>query len=149
MPKIKLQAMQSQIESVGYRWKFLSVALKGEQTIAEVLETPDAWSDIQADRARHLNKGDQVSIISSDGLVVCDKAMVTKAEKGHLWFSKPLRMINLEEVTYFEDAKNRVVPVGTGFSIMTLRDGRIDDRIFGTAEAAKAEILRRQPVKAA
>ncbi len=89
MPKVRLQAMQSQVESVGYRWKFLSVALKGEQTIAEVLETPDAWSDIQADRARHLNKGDQVSIISSDGLVVCDKAMVTKAEKGHLWFSKP------------------------------------------------------------
>ncbi len=58
-------------------------------------------------------------------------------------------MINLEEVTYFEDAKHRVVPVGTGYSIMTLRDARVDDRIFGSPEAAKSEIMRRQPVKAA
>ena len=36
MPKIKLQAMQSQVESAGYRFKHLSVALRGEQTIAEV-----------------------------------------------------------------------------------------------------------------
>ena len=38
---------------------------------------------------------------------------------------------------------------GTGYSIQTLRDGRTDDKIFGTPDAAKAEILRREPVSVA
>ncbi len=149
MSNQKLQAAQSQVESAGYRWKHLSVALHGNQTIAEVLETPDAWSAIQGDRVRHLNKGDRVSVISADGLVLADQAIVTKALAGSVWFSRPLRMVTLEEVALFSDAKHRIVPVGTGYSIQTLRDGRTDDRIFGTPKAAEAEIHRREPVKLA
>ena len=145
----KLQAAQAQVEQVGHRFKHLSVALHGTQTIAAVLETPYAWSAIQADRVRHLNKGDTVSIISADGLTICDRPMVVKAEAGHLWFSKPIRLITLEAVVLFENSSHRVVPVGTGYSIQTLRDGRTDDKIFGSVESCKAEILRRQPVKAA
>ena len=145
----KLQASQAMVEAVGHRFKHLSIALRGTQEIATVLAQPDAWTDVQADRVRCLNKGDRVSLISPDGLVLADQAMVTKAEAGHLWFSKPLRLVSLEDVALFSDAKHRVVSVGTGYSIQTLRDGRTDDKIFGTVEAAKSEILRREPVKAA
>ncbi len=69
MSNQKLQAAQSQVEAAGYRWKHLSVALHGDQTIAGVLESPSAWSALQTDRVRCLPKGDKVSIISADGLV--------------------------------------------------------------------------------
>ncbi len=149
MSNQKLQASQSQVEAAGFRWKHLSVALRGDQTIAEVLETPDAWSAIQGDRVRHLNKGDRVSVISADGLVLADQAIVVRALAGSVWFSKPLRMVTLEEVALFSDAKHRVVPVGVGYSIQTLRDGRTDEKIFGTPKAAEAEIHRRAPVSVA
>ena len=59
----------------------------------------------------------------------------------------PIRMITLEDVSLFEDRAFKVVPAGTGFAIMSVRDARVDDKIFATADAAKAEILRRQPVQ--
>ncbi len=149
MSNQKLQAAQSQVEAAGYRWKHLSVALHGNQTIAEVLETPDAWSALQGDRVRCLSKGDKVSIISADGLVLADQAIVTKALAGSVWFSKPLRMVSLEEVALFSDDKHRIIAVGTGYSIQTLRDGRTDEKIFGTPKAAEAEIHRRAPVSVA
>jgi hypothetical protein len=149
MSNQKLQAAQSQVEAAGYRWKHLSVALNGNQTIAEVLETPDAWSALQTDRVRCLSKGDKVSIISADGLVLADQAIVTKALAGSVWFSKPLRMVSLEEVALFSDDKHRIIAVGTGYSIQTLRDGRTDEKIFGTPKAAEAEIHRRAPVSVA
>ncbi len=149
MADVKLQTAQSQVGAAGYRFKHLSVALHGEQTIAEVLETPDAWSAIQGDRVRHLNKGDTVTVISADGLTICDRSMVSKALAGSVWFSKPLRMVTLEEVALFSDAKHRIVPVGVGYSIQTLRDGRTDEKIFGTPKAAEAEIHRRAPVSVA
>ncbi len=149
MSNQKLQAAQSQVEAAGYRWKHLSVALHGDQTIAEVLETPDAWSALQTDRVRCLSKGDKVSIISADGLVLADQAIVTKALAGSVWFSKPLRMVSLEEVALFSDDKHRIIAVGTGYSIQTLRDGRTDEKIFGTPKAAEAEIHRRAPVSVA
>ena len=145
----KLQASQAMVEAVGHRFKHLSIALRGTQEIATVLAQPDAWTDVQADRVRCLNKGDQVSIISPDGLTICDKAMVVRAEGGHLWFSKPLRMVSLEAVGLFEDGKHRVVPVGVGYSVQSIRDGRIDDKIYATVEACKSEIVRHQPVKTA
>ena len=48
----KIMAQQCQLESAGHRFKHLSVALHGTQTIAEVLETPDAWTAVQADKVR-------------------------------------------------------------------------------------------------
>ena len=149
MSNQKLQASQSQVEAAGFRWKHLSVALHGDQTIAGVLETPDAWSALQTDRVRCLSKGDKVSVISADGLVLADQAIVTKALAGSVWFSKPLRMVSLEEVALFSDDKHRIIAVGTGYSIQTLRDGRTDEKIFGTPKAAEAEIHRRAPVSVA
>ena len=145
----KLQASQAMVEAVGHRFKHLSIALRGTQEIATVLAQPDAWTDVQADRVRCLNKGDRVSLISPDGLVLADQAMVTKAEAGHLWFSKPLRLVNFEEVGLYEGDVHRVVSVGVGYSIQTLRDGRTDDRVFATAKAAESEIHRRAPVSVA
>ena len=149
MPNVKLQVDQAQIESAGFRFKYLSVELHGTQTIAEVLETPDCWSSIQGDKVRHLGRGDTVSIISADGLVIADRATCTKALAGHCWFGPPLRMVTLEDVSLFEDRAFKVVPAGTGFAIMSVRDARVDDKIFATADAAKSEILRRQPVQVA
>ena len=60
-----------------------------------------------------------------------------------------IRVVGLEAVGLFEDGKHRVVPVGTGYSIQTLRDGRTDEKIFGTPKAAEAEIHRREPVSVA
>ena len=149
MANVKLQAAQSQIESAGFRWKHLSVALVGDQQIADVLESPSAWSALQGDRVRCLSKGDKVSIISADGLALADQAIVTKALAGSVWFSKPLRMVPLDEVALFSDDKHRIIAVGTGYSIQTLRDGRTDDKIYGTPKAAEAEIHRRAPVSVA
>ncbi len=124
----------------------MSVALHGAQTIAGALETPECWSAIQGDKVRHLGRGDTVSIISADGLTIADRAVCIKALAGSCWFGKPLRMVTLEEVNLFEDRAFKVVPAGTGFAIMSVRDARVDDKIFATADAAKSEILRRQPV---
>ena len=146
---IKIQSAQSQIESVGYRWKHLSVALHGNQSISAVLEDPTCWSSVQADKVRCLNKGDKVSIISSDGLTLADQVVVVKALAGSVWLGKPLRLIQMESVGLFEGDAYRVVPAGTGFAIQGTRDSRTDDRVFATAKAAESEIHRRAPVKAA
>ncbi len=146
---IKIQAAQAQIESVGHRFKHLSVALHGSQTISQVLETPEAWTAVQGDRMRHLSKGDQVTLISADGETVCEGAMVTKAEAGSVWFSKPLRLIQLEPVALFEDRMYRVVPRGVGYAVQNIRDGRTEEKVFASVEAAKVDIVKRQPVKLA
>ena len=149
MPKLKLQAAQAQIEHVGHRFKHLSIALNAAQTIAGVLETPDAWSAVQGDRMRHLSKGDQVTLISADGETVCEGVMVTKAEAGSVWFSRPLRMVQLEGVALFEDKMYRVVPRGTGYAVQNIRDSRTEEKVFPTVEAAKVDIVRRLPVQVA
>ena len=149
MPNVKLQVAQAQVESAGFRFKHLSVELRGSQSIAEVLETPAAWTAVQADRMRHLNRGDEVTIIASDGLTKADRATVIKAEAGSLWFSKPLRVIQLDPVALFEDKMFRVVPRGVGYAVQSIRDGRTEEKVYMTVEAARTEITKRQPVKAA
>ena len=75
--------------------------------------------------------------------------MFTKAQAGQLWFSKPLRLVELEPVVLFENNLYQVVPTGVGYAIRTKRDGRVDDRIFASPKAAESEVLRRQPTKVA
>ena len=58
-------------------------------------------------------------------------------------------MVSLEEVGMFSDGTYEVWPSGTGYALRNCRDGRVEERAFGTAEAAKNEILRRQPSKVA
>ena len=70
-----------------------------------------------------------------------------KALAGSVWFGKPLRLISFEAIGLFESAAYRVLPAGTGFAIQGVRDARVEDRVYGSAEAAKAEILRREPVR--
>jgi hypothetical protein len=68
---------------------------------------------------------------------------------GKLWFSAPLRMVELTEVGLWRNDQYEVFPVGVNYGIRSVRDGRLDDRVFASAAAAKAEILRRQPTKLA
>ena len=96
-----------------------------------------------------LGRGNRVSLISADGLTIMDQAVVTKAFSGNVWLGKPLRMITLEEVAMFSDGQLQIVPAGVGFAIQHVRDGGTEDRVYQSAEAAKSEILRRQPVAVA
>ncbi len=143
----KINPSQAALEYAGVKFKHVVVALCGDQTIAGVFETPDMWVNLQT--GMRLSKGDRVTVIAADGNAIADQAMVVKAEAGQLWFSKPLRVVALEEVALFGDGTHEVVAVGTGYSVSNNRNGRIGDRIFHSEEAAKAEILKRQPSKVA
>lgn len=145
----KIQTSQVTLESAGPRFKHLAVALSGDQEIAGVLESPDIWALVQQDTMKRVRRGDTVTVISSDGLTIADQAMVVRAEAGRLWFSKPLRMVKLEEIALYEDGQYAVVAVGVGYSLKVKRDGSVDSRVFNTVDAAKQEILRRQPIKVA
>ena len=127
----------------------VSLTLRGTQSIAEVRETPEIWSSIQADMAVKVSRGDEVSIISADGLEIADRCRVTKAESGHVWLGKPLRLVEMEPVGLFTDGSLSVWPAGTGFSIKHSRDGMVEDRIYVNEDACRSEILKRRPTRAA
>ena len=146
----KIHVSQAVVDTAGQARKHIVVTLRGEQTIADVLATPEAWTGIQSDGTKALRKGDVVSVISPDGLALADSAMVVKAEGGRCWFSKPLRMVSFEVSTLYSDGTHAVESHGTGYVIKTLRDGSINyGQIFATAKAVEIEIERRKPVKAA
>ena len=148
MTEIKLRTSQVKLASACF--KHVVISLAPGQEVSALLENPSAWTAVQAgDRSLILNRGDEVSIVSSDGLTKADRATVLKALEGRVWLARPLRMIELQEVALWGNAAYRVVPNGSGFSIQGVRDNRIDDRIFASVEACKSEILRREPVKAA
>ncbi len=146
----KIHVSQAVVDHAGQSRKHLVVELRGDQQIADVLATPEAWLQIQQDGMKRLAKGDTVSVVSSDGLVVADSAMCIKAEAGNCWFSKPLRMVNFETVALYSDGRHEVVPVGTNYALRNIRDGSIDySQLFPSAKAAEHEIERRKPIKAA
>jgi len=147
-PKINASA-QVTVDSCGKCYKHVVVALRGEQTIAGVLADPDIWTNMQGDGAKRCGKGDLVTVISPDGLGMADRVMVTRAEAGRLWFSKPLRMIIFDEVACFSDGRFAVEPKGTGYVIKSVRTKEPEPKLFTTAKAAEVEILRRQPSKVA
>ena len=90
-----------------------------------------------------------MSIIAPDGLTIADRCRVVRPERGHVWLGKPLRLVELEPVGWYDNGQSRVVPRGTGVSIQHVRDGRKEDGTYQSEEACKAEILRRQPSRAA
>ncbi len=145
----KLRVSQASVDLCGQKFKHLVISLTGEQSIVGVLQDPDIWTAIQSDRMLHLSKGDRVTVVSPDGLVLAESAMCVKAEAGRCWFGKPLRTVALEETPLFEDGKHRVVAVGTSYSVASIRDGRVEDRLYSSAKAAESEILRRAPVQVA
>ncbi len=145
----KLAPGQAAVESAGQFFKHVCVRLTGAQDIAVVREHPEMWTAIQTTRTLKLGRGDRVTLISPDGLTIADQMVVTKALSGSVWLGKPLRMIQLEEVALYSDGKLEVVPAGTGYALQHVRDGGTESRIYASAEAAKAEILRRQPQQVA
>ena len=147
--KMKLHPSQAVIEHGGHVFKHVIVTLRAEQTIAAVREIPDTWSAIQASGTYALNRGDRVSLISADGNTICDQCAVLRAEAGQVQLSKPLRLIQLEALGLFSNGLYEVVPNGVGYSLKGGRSGHVEDKIFGSVEAAKTEIFRRQPAKAA
>lgn len=134
---------------LGRMFKHLHVRLTELQTIDAAASSPECWKAIQGDGTKRLARGDIVSLIAADGLTISDSHRVSKAIAGHVWLTKPLRIVKLEEDALFSDGTREVVPNGTGYSIRTVRDGRVEDKIYQTTEAAKGEVLRRQPKRAA
>lgn len=118
----------------------------GQATISEALQTPALWGMIQANQVTALRPGDTVTVISPDGLVRADSAMVT-AGGSEVYFSKPLRLVEMQPVALFETVSHRVIPEGSRFAIQSKKDGTVDrTKLYQTVEAAKHELLARQPV---
>ena len=134
---MKLNPTQCCVESAGHTFKHILVTLTGAQEIAVLRETPGAWKLIQANRGLAVRRGDTVSIISADGLVLAEALGVKRAMGGDVWLDKPLRIRTLEPDILYEGAAHSVIPVGTGFSIKHNR-GQTEDRVFATVEAACA-----------
>ncbi len=147
--KMKLHPSQAVIEHGGHVFKHVIVTLRAEQTIATVREIPDTWSAIQSNRTVALRRGDRVSLVSADGNTIADQCVVVRAEGGEIELSKPLRLIQLEALGLFKSGQYEVVPNGVGYSLKGGRSGHIEDKIFASVDAAKSEIFKRQPAKAA
>ena len=143
----KLHPSQASIDA-GQMFKHLHLTLRHDQTIAGVHEDPDLWQVIQGNLNTRVSRGDEVTIISADGLQLADRCRVVRAQSGAVWLSKPLRMVELQDVALFQTPHHEVVPVGTGFSVRTLRGGVIDPKVFQTEEQAKMAVLQRSPVAA-
>ena len=130
-------------------FKHVVISLRADQTITGVREDVACWTAIQHDLGRRVRRGDEVTIVSADGLQVADRCRVLRAEGGKLWLGKPLRVVSLEPVGLYDNGQHRVVPNGTGFSIQNCRDNRAEDRVYQSEEQAKSEILRRMPTRVA
>ncbi len=144
----KLSVTQARVEYAGQTWKHVVITLRGTQSIAEVRESPELWTSLQADMAVKVGRGDEVSFISPDGLEIADRCRVTRAQDGQVWLSKPLRVVSLDPVGLFNDGESEVWPNGTGFSIKH-RDGMVEDKVYVSQDACRSEILRRRPTRAA
>jgi len=145
--KIRLSPQQAKLAEHSFR--HLVVTLRQAETIAAVMADPEAWINIQHDLGLAVKRGDEITLVSHDGAQIADRCRVTRAEGGRLWLSKPLRLVQLEDVGLYDDGAHRVVPVGTGFSIQSCRDGHTGEMVFRSEAAAKNEILRRKPTRAA
>ncbi len=135
----KINPTQARLEHGGQVWKHIVVTLRGTQTIAEVRESPELWTSIQADMAVKVARGDEVSLISPDGLEIADRCRVTRAQDGQVWLGKPLRMVSLEPVGLFNDGQSEVWPNGTGFSIRH-RDGMVEDKVYVNQDACRVAL---------
>jgi hypothetical protein len=147
MPKIN--PAQAKVEVAGQTWKHLVVNLRESQSIAAVRETPEIWTAVQADRTASLGRGDRVSLVSHDGLVIADQLPVINSEGGLVFLGAPLRMVKLEPPSagLFSNGRMAVVPNGTGYGIRRLRDNVLEERIYNSPEAARQAIITREPVR--
>ena len=143
---MKLNPTQVCVESAGHTYKHLLVALRGDQQIDVLRETPSAWVLIQANRGLAVSKGDLVTVLSPDGTIKCDSMTVVRALEGSVWLGKPLRIVTLESDVAYTSVAHEIIPVATGYSIKHHRSGAVEDRVFASVAAAKTELNRRQPV---
>lgn len=144
---MKLREGQATLEDCGHTWKHILIKLTAQQSIAELREEPSAFVAVQSNRQMMLRRGDRVSIVSADGNTIADQCVVVRAEAGQVELSKPLRLIQMEASVLFTNGSLEVVPAGVGYSLRSVRAGATEDWIFASVDAAKAEILKRQPVR--
>ena len=97
MPKMTPKIRPEQAISAQHAIRDIVLTLKPGDNIATfAAENVDAWALIQARGELRVKKGDRVTLVSDDGLTLYDNCVVTKAESGRVWLSKPLRIVTLE-----------------------------------------------------
>lgn len=113
------------------------------------METPEAFVLTQHQPNTRLARGDRLTIVSADGDVIWDSCIVKKAEAGHVYLSKPGRIVELEPGVLWSDGHAEIVPVGTGYSIHHIKTGHTDTHIHPTVDSARATYERTKPAKVA
>ena len=142
--KTQIHPERAQLAQHAFRHVVVNLR-EGDNIATFAQEHVDGWALVQGRSELRVKRGDAVTLVSDDGLTLYDQAMVLKAEGGNVWLSKPLRIVTLEGDVMYSAAGLEVVPRGVGFAIRHARDGRVEDRVFSSADAAKSELLRRQP----
>ena len=134
----------------GHAGRWIYVTLTERDNIATFREDPDGWGVVQQDMMKRVAPGDFVTLISYDGLQRYDGYSVSKIEDSRIRLNdRPLRVLSFEPQTLYGDGHSEVIAHGSGFAIKNVRSGRVEDRNYASPAAAKAEIVRRQPVRAA
>ncbi len=145
---MKLSPQQCVLESAGHFFRHVVVTLRGDQTIAELREQPSAWALCQSNRNICLKRADTVTCLSADGKIKVESMTVVRAVGPDVFLGAPLRIVEMETDVAFEDsAGHEVIPSGVGYAIKHTKGGKVEDRIYATAAAAKTELNRRAPVQ--
>jgi hypothetical protein len=145
MPKIRAEQAQPAQSAI----RHTVVTLKPSDNIATfAAENVDAWALVQARGELRVKKGDRVTLVSNDGLTMHDSCVVTKAESGRVWLSKPLRVVTLEADGLYGNDRYQIIPIGTSFGIFDKRlDRQHGDKTYPSAAAAESALHRLSPVR--
>lgn len=107
------------------------------------------WTQMQSRPDKAVKPGDYVTVIAHDGLTRFDSCTVERIERDRVWLGKPLRVLTFPKQALYEGLEHQVVAAGDGFAIRRKRDGTVEAQVFRSADAAKAELLRRYPTRVA
>ena len=149
---LNLDPKHIQTDACGKVFRHQVLTLQPGQSMAELRETPGAFKRVQQSRDKKILRSDFITVIENaeDGGTRTYYKMPVTACGAEVYLGKPQHVIDQDSVVlYSADSLYEVVPNGTGYSIRNIRDGHVEDRAFNSANAAKAELLRRQPSRAA
>jgi hypothetical protein len=125
-------------------FRHIVVTLTERDNLATFREDPSRWTSVQSAQHTRVKRGDRISLVSHDGLVIHDSYVVTKAEGGSVWLNdKPLRIISLEEDALFSDGVATVLwLLASGFLVGSGITRHIDVLWAGPCPDLSEEKLR-------
>ena len=125
--------------------RHLVLHLEGDESIAQVRESPEMFRAVQADGDRKILRGDRITVTSPDSLTVAENMVAVKANAEGVWLSAPQRLISLEPEVLYQTEELEVVPVGNRYAVRHRSSGHTEGVLFDTPRAAEFSILKRQP----